>query len=335
MGPPSTETLTALASAQHGAVAISQLGDTDVTRRWVANLVRRGVLVRACPGVVLIAGSAPSWHRDLMVGLLALGESSWVSHEGAARLHGLDRTPDAPVEFTALREARGRALRFTVHTTNAMPKIDRVEVGDIRATSATRTILDLARARVSRDRLAAAMDSAIRLGLTAPAALRTRLAARRGPGHWGAPVLDELLADAGGHSMLERRFLELTRRAGFPRPNTQVIHRRDGRTFRGSTSSSRPTAWSSRSPADSATRRRPSGPGTRNGATSCRTSAARSSSTPGRTSHADQNSWSARSRSACTPLDGAADRFGHGNPLTSASSMTEADALRVRRSRSG
>ena len=133
MGPPSTETLTALASAQHGAVAISQLGDTDVTRRWVANLVRRGVLVRACPGVVLVAGSAPSWHRDLMVGLLALGESSWVSHEGAARFHGLDRTPLAPVEFTALRHARGRTLRFTVHTTSAMPKIDRVDVGGIRS----------------------------------------------------------------------------------------------------------------------------------------------------------------------------------------------------------
>ena len=75
------------------------------------------------------------------------------------------------------------------------------------------------------------MDSAIRLGLTAPVVLRARLMARRGPGHWGAPLLDELLTDAGGHSMLERRFLELTRRAGFPRPSTQVVHRRDGRTF--------------------------------------------------------------------------------------------------------
>ena len=48
---------------------------------------------------------------------------------------------------------------------------------------------------------------------------------------WGVPLLDELLADSGGHSMLERRFLELCRRAGLPRPSTQVIHRRDGSTF--------------------------------------------------------------------------------------------------------
>jgi hypothetical protein len=31
--------------------------------------------------------------------------------------------------------------------------------------------------------------------------------------------------------MLERRFLELCRRAELPRPATQVIHRRDGATF--------------------------------------------------------------------------------------------------------
>src|SRR5688572_25490056 len=107
MGPPSTQALTALAAAHYGAVGLRQLGGTDVTRRWVANLVRRGVLVRACPGVVVVAGSAPTWHRELTIGLLALGEHSWVSHEGAARLHGLDRTADAPVEFTALRQARG------------------------------------------------------------------------------------------------------------------------------------------------------------------------------------------------------------------------------------
>ena len=31
--------------------------------------------------------------------------------------------------------------------------------------------------------------------------------------------------------MLERRFLELVRLAGLPRPRTQVIFRRDGKTF--------------------------------------------------------------------------------------------------------
>jgi hypothetical protein len=231
MGAPSTDILTTLARTQHGAAGVEQLIQAGVTRRWIDNLVRRGTLERAAPGVVVVAGSEASWHRDLQVGLLALGEGAWVSHEAAAGLHRLDRTPTGVVEFTVLRTGRGRVLPLVVHTTRDLPLIDRVLADGFLATSATRTVLDLARARVPRDRLAAAMDSAVRLGLTAPAALRARLAERRGPGHWGVRLLDELLVDAGGHTMLERRFLEIVRRAGLPRPSTQVIHRRTGQTF--------------------------------------------------------------------------------------------------------
>ena len=41
----------------------------------------------------VVAGSPDTWHRRLQVGLLALGGRRWVSHEAAARLHGLDRSP--------------------------------------------------------------------------------------------------------------------------------------------------------------------------------------------------------------------------------------------------
>lgn len=225
-----TDDLMALARRQHGAVSVDHLPD-GVTRRWVDNLSRRGMLERAAPGVYVVAGSAATWHRALTVGLLALGEASWVSHEAAAALHGLDRTPAEPVEFTVTREARGRRMPFQVHTTAVLPKLDQVVVGRFRTVSATRTVIDLAHARVSRARLEAAIDSAVRLGLSAPLVLRERLATLRGPGRWGARALDALLVDAGGHSMLERRFLELVRRAGLPRPSTQVIHRRGAETF--------------------------------------------------------------------------------------------------------
>jgi len=225
-----TDDLMALARRQHGAIAAAHLPDTT-TRRWVDNLVRRGILERAAPGVYVVAGSSPTWHRALTVGLLALGDASWVSHEAAAALHGLDRTPPDPVEFTVPRSGRGRRMPFVVHTTSHLPRIDQVTVGGFRTTSATRTVIDLAHSRASRLRLEAAIDSAVRLGLSAPPVLQDRLATLRGPGRWGARALDELLVDAGGHSMLERRFLELVRRAGLPRPSTQVIHRRGARTF--------------------------------------------------------------------------------------------------------
>ena len=40
----------------------------------------------------------------------------------------------------------------------------------------------------------------------------------------------ELLLDSGGESHLERRFLRLLRELGLPRPNCQVVFRRDNRT---------------------------------------------------------------------------------------------------------
>jgi hypothetical protein len=230
MGAVDTRTLMAIAKNQHGAIAVDALPQ-GATRRWVDNLVRRGVLERAAPGVYVVAGGAATWYRSLSVGLLALGADSWVSHEAAAALHRLDRTPSEPVEFVTLRAARGRRVPFRVHTTSSLPRLDRVEVQGFRTVAATRTIIDLAHARVSRRRLEAAIDSAVRLGLSSPVALRARLEDLRGPGRWGARLLDELLVDSGGHSMLERRFLELVRRAGLPRPHTQVIHRRGAATF--------------------------------------------------------------------------------------------------------
>ena len=56
-----------------------------------------------------------------------------------------------------------------------------------------------------------------------------RLQTLRGSGRWGCRLIDRLVEDSGGHSMLERRFLELVRHARLPRPRTQVVHRRGGR----------------------------------------------------------------------------------------------------------
>jgi hypothetical protein len=231
MGRTATTTITTLASKQHGVVSLAQLAEDGVTRRWVDNLTRRGMLRRAAAGVYVVTGSEPTWDQRLTTGLLALGEESWVSHEAAASLHGLDRARTDAVEFTVLRAARGRRVPFAVHTTEALSGLDRVTVNGYRCTSATRTIIDLAHARVAPIRLEAAIDSAVRLGLTSPLVLVERLRELRGPGRWGARMLDKLLLDSGGHTLLERRFLTLVREARLPRPSAQVIHQHEGNTF--------------------------------------------------------------------------------------------------------
>jgi very-short-patch-repair endonuclease len=102
-------------------------------------------------------------------------------------------------------------------------------VQGFRCASATRTIVDLAGGGASTDRLAAAIDSTLRLHLSAPLVLAERLAALRGRGKRGVRLLDQLVIDSGGETMLERRFLALVRHAGLPRPITQRRIRSDGR----------------------------------------------------------------------------------------------------------
>jgi very-short-patch-repair endonuclease len=221
----------AKASKQHGLISLSQLRALEITRSQLRTAVEEGWLIKAGPRVYGVVGAPDSLERRQTLGLLCLGADAVLSHESAARLHGFDRCKPDVVEFTVPRRHRGVRAAFRVHTTNDLPPIDRVKLAGYPCTSATRTVVDLARARVPRVRLEAAVDSAVRSGASAPLVLINRLAALRGPGRWGARLLDELLLDSGGHTLLERRFLALMRQEGLPRPRTQVVHRENGRTY--------------------------------------------------------------------------------------------------------
>lgn len=223
--------LTAVAARQHGAISTEQLASLGVDANGRRRAGQRGWLRRVAPGVYVVAGSADTIERKLAVGLLQLGVGAVVSHEAAARLHGFDRCRSSAVEFTVDRARRSGGRGLIVHSTKELATLDRVRVAGFPCTSATRTIIDLARLRIDSVRLEAAIDSAVRLGLSSPIVLARRLDELRGRGRWGAPRIDRLLVDSGGHTFLERRFLELVRRAGLPRPATQVVHRRNGRTF--------------------------------------------------------------------------------------------------------
>lgn len=148
-----------------------------------------------------------------------------MSFEAAACLHGFDRSDRTAVEFTIERNRVRPRIGWTVHTTKFLEPLDTVEVDGFRATSPTRTVLDLALARSSKKRVEAAFDSAVRLGLSHPTVLEERLGTLRGSGRWGVAMIERILPDSGGHSPLERSFLRIVREAGCPRPTTQAIQR--------------------------------------------------------------------------------------------------------------
>ena len=215
--------LNELAADQEGLVTVAQLRSGGVSPWAQRVLVADGWIRRIAPRVYAVRG-APDTHRQrLRAGLLCLGERSWVSYEAAAALHGFDRSKPTVVEFTVDRARRPRVVPFVVHSTTRLSPVDHVVVDGFRVTSATRTIFDLALARAHPRRIEAAIDSAVRLQLSAPEVLTRRLSDLRGSGRWGCRLVEGMITDSGGHTILERRFLELAREAGLPRPRTQVV----------------------------------------------------------------------------------------------------------------
>ncbi len=223
------DAVTDLAAAQDGLISTAQLRSLDISKWTQQRLAADGWLRRIAPRVYAIKGAPNTHHQRLRAGLLCLGERSWVAFESAATLHGLDLSNNRAVEFTVARGRRPPLLPFAVHTTTRLRPVDFVTVDGFRATSATRTIFDLALAGAPTSRIEAAIDSAVRLQLSSPEVLQRRLTGLRGSGRGGCRLVEELITDSGGRTMLERRFLELVREAGLPRPRPQVVFRQDRR----------------------------------------------------------------------------------------------------------
>jgi hypothetical protein len=221
--------LAALATRQFGVFHRSQAESAGLDRWALSRRIRSGRLERVGPFTFRFPGQVMSWRHLLMAGLLDLGDDAVVGGPAAAALHRFDGFPEGPVEFLVPRKLKDRRSIGVVRSTNALPLVDRcTREGRFRATSPAATIVRLAAHATDSD-LKRAVDSAIRDGGTSETFLRRRLAVLRGPGRHGVRLLDEVLDGVGGHSFLERRFLELVSQAGLPRPKTQVIFRRGGR----------------------------------------------------------------------------------------------------------
>ena len=221
--------LAGVAAHQHGVFGTRQLPELAITAQQVRMLVERGSVQRLDPQVYRMAGVPRTWLGDLSAGLHGLGPDAVVSYRAAAKLHGFDRFEGRELEFTVRRRRRGAFfLDATIHTSLVLPSSDIVLVHGLRTTHPIRTVIDLAALRIREERLEAAVDSAVRLGLASLDDIARRLQQLRGKGRRGVRRLDRVLVTSGGHTFLERAFLKLVDEAGLPRPLPQVEHRREG-----------------------------------------------------------------------------------------------------------
>lgn len=169
---------------------------------------------------------------DLQALLGGIGGEVFATGPTGAALFSLDGyLLRPPFHLLVLRGRNVTRVGHYVHTTRDLPLIDRAVRHDVRTTSATRTLMMLAELEPA-DRVTAAYDSAIRDGFTSEDFVHARIAALRRRGRGGLlpllEVIEGIEITRGGHSWLERRFLELVAAAGLPRPSTQVVLGRRG-----------------------------------------------------------------------------------------------------------
>lgn len=167
-------------------------------------------------------------HLDELARLVrSVGAPCWVAHHTSGALLGFDGFELRPPFHLAV--PRGRVVHrhgHLVHRLRDVGPLDTATAFGLPCLSATRTLIELAPLE-SPPRLTAALDSALRDGGTAEQFLHRRVVELRRRGRPGLTTLLEVIAGSepsrGGHSYLERAFLELVAELGLPRPLTQQV----------------------------------------------------------------------------------------------------------------
>ena len=139
----------------------------------------------------------------------SIGQPCWASGPTAAALLGFDGfTLKAPFHVTTPRSRRVERHAHIVHRARSLSRLDMSAARGIPCLSATRVLIDLAAIETPR-RLTAALDSALRDGLTSDDFLHRRLVELRGRGRSGCTRMLTVIAGSeasrGGHSYRSER----------------------------------------------------------------------------------------------------------------------------------
>jgi very-short-patch-repair endonuclease len=156
-----------------------------------------------------------------MAAVLSCGPDALLSHRSAAALWGLvEPSLEAEIEIVVPSETVRRRPGIRVHRRVDLSRADRREIAGIPVTDPVSTLVDLASCVVEW-RVERAVNEADRLHLVDLEILHAAVEAL--PPRPGMACLRRLLGlDALTDTGLERKFLQLSRAAGLPRPETQA-----------------------------------------------------------------------------------------------------------------
>lgn len=211
-----------LARRQHGVITRRQLLELGFTSKAIEHRLAAGRLHRAYWGVYAVGRPQVSRKGGWMAAALASGPGTVLNHESAAALWGLPDRERGRIRLAVPRSRSPRNPGLVVHRRHNGVFADATTCDGIPVTSVVRTLIDLA-TRSTMAEIETLVNQADRLDLVHPEPLRRALEPLAGEP--GAPILRRTLDRRTftlTDSELERRFLPIARRAGLPKPETQV-----------------------------------------------------------------------------------------------------------------
>jgi very-short-patch-repair endonuclease len=211
-----------IAGRQRTMITRRQLLALGVSSTAVEHALRRGRLHRVHQGVysLVLPHARPPFAAE-QAAILACGPTAVLSHQAAARLHGLRLPGHSEALHVIVTDSDRCRPGIHIHTTAALHPRERHRVQGLPATSIARTLVDLASLFRARQ-LAPLVDQALRK--TSRAQLRQ--AVNRHSHRPGTPRLKALLdparPSADTWSKAEAKLLAAIRRAHLPTPEANV-----------------------------------------------------------------------------------------------------------------
>ncbi|MBA5244200.1 type IV toxin-antitoxin system AbiEi family antitoxin domain-containing protein [Corynebacterium haemomassiliense] len=213
-------TLEMVASDQWGIVTTAQAGREGVERLQLSRLAEKGDLERARHGVYLLPSHQAGPEDEIRAAWLSLEpkkfiderwEDEWpvvVTHESAARIHGIGRLIPPKLTFSTGSTKQTRQQGIRIYTRREFAEADIVSVNGLPVTSVTRTVGDLAEQKIERGYLADLVADALRKENVRIDDLAEKLtpAARSYGAKTGMQLVSELSAEASSvEDIVERR----------------------------------------------------------------------------------------------------------------------------------
>jgi very-short-patch-repair endonuclease len=201
------------ARAHHGVVTLEQSG---MSRSAWYRAIDAGTLIQIHPLVARLPGTPDTPEQRIIAGVAAAGDGALASHRSAARLWGVPRPDDDPVDVIDARSGTQASLQgVIVHRPSDRKRLTPQRRFQIPCTNVLRTLADLG--AVDRPAVRDAVGHVVALRLADLPALENAARSHSRQGRPGIPALRDAIDewaidDKPADSVLEMAMARLIRR---------------------------------------------------------------------------------------------------------------------------